>query len=85
MHATAQFLKRQWRPLILLLLTGTAFGFLLQANPAAADQSPALPDAATIRQGEYLAHMGDCFACHTARGGKPLAGGTPMNTPFGIL
>ena len=85
MHATAQLFKAQWRPLILRLLTGAAVGFLLQTTPATADPNPALPDAATIRQGEYLAHMGDCFACHTARGGKPLAGGTPMNTPFGIL
>ena len=85
MHATAQLFTAQWRPLILRLLTGAAVGFLLQTTPATADPNPALPDEATIRQGEYLAHMGDCFACHTARGGKPLAGGTPMNTPFGIL
>ena len=35
--------------------------------------------------GEYLARVGDCIACHTARGGEPFAGGLPMPTPFGTL
>jgi mono/diheme cytochrome c family protein len=35
--------------------------------------------------GEYLARIGDCVACHTARGGEPFAGGLAMATPFGTL
>ena len=31
-----------------------------------------------IKKGEYLASAGDCVACHTAKGGKPFAGGLPM-------
>jgi len=42
-------------------------------------------DADQIKQGEYLAHLGDCVACHTAPDGKPLAGGLDMKTPFGII
>jgi thiosulfate dehydrogenase len=38
-----------------------------------------------IRQGEYLAHLGDCVACHTAPNGKAMAGGLAMQTPFGTL
>ena len=38
-----------------------------------------------IKQGEYLAHAGDCVACHTAKGGKPFAGGLPMETPIGVI
>ncbi|AZE86794.1 cytochrome c [Pseudomonas orientalis] len=38
-----------------------------------------------IKQGEYLARAGDCVACHTARGGKPFAGGLPMETPIGVI
>ncbi len=64
---------------------GAGFGFVLPPSPVSAAPTSVLPNADTIRQGEYLAHMGDCFACHTARGGMPLAGGVPMNTPFGIL
>jgi len=42
-------------------------------------------DAALIKQGEYLARAGDCVACHTAKGGKPFAGGLPMETPIGTI
>ena len=38
-----------------------------------------------IKQGEYLARAGDCVACHTAKGGKPFAGGLPMDTPIGVI
>lgn len=43
------------------------------------------PDSALIKQGEYLAHAGDCVACHTAKDGKPFAGGLPMETPIGTI
>jgi mono/diheme cytochrome c family protein len=39
----------------------------------------------TIKRGEYLAHAGDCIACHTQHDGQPFAGGLPMVTPFGTL
>jgi mono/diheme cytochrome c family protein len=39
----------------------------------------------TIKRGEYLAHAGDCIACHTKHGGAPFAGGLPIVTPFGTL
>jgi mono/diheme cytochrome c family protein len=38
-----------------------------------------------IERGRYLADLGDCFACHTAQGGKPFAGGRPIETPFGTI
>ncbi len=38
-----------------------------------------------IAQGEYLARAGDCVACHTAKGGKPFAGGLAMQTPIGTV
>ena len=43
------------------------------------------PQPALIKQGEYLARAGDCVACHTAKGGKPFAGGLPMETPIGVI
>jgi mono/diheme cytochrome c family protein len=46
----------------------------------AADNSDPL-----VKQGEYLARAGDCVACHTAKGGKPFAGGLPMETPIGTV
>jgi mono/diheme cytochrome c family protein len=44
------------------------------------------PDQQALqKQGEYLARAGDCVACHTAKGGKPFAGGLPMETPIGTI
>ncbi|KJJ99418.1 cytochrome C [Burkholderiaceae bacterium 26] len=57
----------------MLLLAG------LVANAWAKD-TPA--DAAQIKRGEYLAIAADCAACHTAPGGKPFAGGLPMQIPM---
>ncbi|UCI05190.1 c-type cytochrome [Mesorhizobium sp. B1-1-8] len=38
-----------------------------------------------VERGRYLAVLGDCAACHTTAGGKPLAGGVVLRTPFGNL
>jgi mono/diheme cytochrome c family protein len=38
-----------------------------------------------VAKGEYLAHAGDCIACHTNPGGALFAGGFPMATPFGTI
>ncbi|HEX4507548.1 MAG TPA: c-type cytochrome [Alphaproteobacteria bacterium] len=45
----------------------------------------AAPPADQIKQGEYLVRAGDCVACHTDPGGKEMAGGRAMPTPFGTL
>jgi mono/diheme cytochrome c family protein len=55
-----------------------ALGLGLPAHAAA-------PASALVRQGEYLARAGDCVACHTAKGGKPFAGGLGMETPIGTV
>ena len=62
----------------------------IRATPAAAavatPQAWSEPQfASVIARGEYLAHAGDCVACHTERGGKAYAGGLPMATPFGTI
>ncbi|WP_261883790.1 c-type cytochrome [Vibrio pelagius] len=41
--------------------------------------------ADSVERGEYLAHAGDCVACHSAEGGEPFAGGLPFVTPFGTV
>jgi thiosulfate dehydrogenase len=43
------------------------------------------PTDSSIKRGEYLSHLGDCVACHTVKGGKPMAGGLELKTPFGSL
>jgi mono/diheme cytochrome c family protein len=57
-------------------------------DPARADgqnrpQSP--PSPALVAQGAYLAKLGNCVACHSARGGEPYAGGKAIHTPFGAV
>jgi thiosulfate dehydrogenase len=62
-------------------------GMLLSAiliNPAFSAPVNAGPDG-QVRLGEYLAHLGDCIACHTAKDGKSMAGGLGLNTPFGVV
>jgi len=48
--------------------------------PAASSFSPEL-----IARGEILATVGNCASCHTAKDGKPFAGGLGIGTPFGIV
>jgi mono/diheme cytochrome c family protein len=45
----------------------------------------AAENADQIKKGEYLVRAGDCVACHTDPGGKEMAGGRAMPTPFGTL
>lgn len=63
-------------------LAGTAAMAIALASTAAAG-APA--DAGLIQRGEYLARAGDCVACHTAPGGKPMAGGLLLPTPVGMI
>ena len=49
-------------------------------TPLGADQIRALAP-----RGAAVAAAADCYACHTARGGAPWAGGMPFETPFGTI
>jgi mono/diheme cytochrome c family protein len=49
-------------------------------QPLSPDQMKSLP-----KRGSYVALAADCFACHTAKNGAPWAGGTPFETPFGMI
>ena len=57
-----------------------AAGVLSAGTATAADAATEL-----VQRGEYLATAGDCIACHTAPGGKPMAGGLSLATPIGAL
>jgi mono/diheme cytochrome c family protein len=56
--------------------------FVVTADAAPADT---LPAQQALARGEYLAHIGGCIACHTNKGGAPLAGGRRIDTPFGAV
>ncbi|AMO96819.1 cytochrome c family protein [Collimonas fungivorans] len=80
----------KWMLAGLLLLIIAAVGVVVALN-ADDNSAPPLPaQAATnpaeqISRGAYLVRGGDCMACHTARGGKELAGGRAIQTPFGAI
>jgi mono/diheme cytochrome c family protein len=65
----------------LLVVAATAVWLLNTRGDALLD----LPAAATstAERGAYLAKVGNCAGCHTARGGMPYAGGLAVETPFG--
>lgn len=62
------------------------------AAPGPRDESPlpappgvlhAAPEQ--VARGAYLARVGNCAGCHTARGGAAYAGGRGIETPFGTV
>jgi mono/diheme cytochrome c family protein len=72
-----------------LVLLGLVAGFAAWASrpaihPIEAPQAGTF-DAALVAQGANLAAIGNCAACHTARGGGQFAGGRAMSTPFGVI
>ena len=69
--------------LVGLVLVGAGSG---PGRLALADSAGVSPSDAVAR-GEYLFHAAGCLSCHTdfKGGGKPLAGGRPLKTPFGTF
>ena len=55
------------------------------ARPSVAQTIPKAPASAEIERGAYLARIGNCAHCHTAKGGTPFAGGRAIDTPFGAV
>lgn len=47
--------------------------------------TPNSKDSLDQSTGAYLARIGNCASCHTARGGTPFAGGRGIQTPFGTV
>jgi len=73
----------------LLIVIAVAFGafFTWQwrgALPPATTSAHAF-DPGIVAKGAELAAIGNCAACHTRTGGKPYAGGFPVETPFGVV
>ena len=74
--------------LCVFAIVGIAVTLLREMHGSGDIKGEALPVAATpqqIARGEYLARIGNCAGCHTARGGEPYAGGKAIATPFGSI
>ncbi len=80
---------------VAMALLGALAGALLWALwgfDASYRQSPVngvditqIPSSAQLERGQYLARVGNCVFCHTAQAGEMLAGGRPIQTPFGSV
>jgi mono/diheme cytochrome c family protein len=72
--------------LLLLAVLATAAGAALLAwQRNLSDAAPAPTTPVSLERGAYLAAVGNCAGCHTARGGERLAGGRAIPTPFGTV
>ena len=67
-----------------LALIVVAILFSRQDNPTRPEVTTPMSPA-SIARGEYLARVGQCEGCHTARGGERYAGGRGIVTPFGTV
>ncbi len=77
-------MKVAW--LVMLLIVG-----MIVVIVAITESSRSLPQlssvSGSVERGAYLARISGCIACHTDidGGGKPLAGGAPIETDFGVF
>jgi mono/diheme cytochrome c family protein len=70
------------------VIVALALALIAVLKLGAPPEEVAPPSAASedaVDRGRYLVRAGNCFSCHTARGGEPYAGGRPVPTPFGTL
>ena len=65
----------------LWFLGGIGFG----GSTPEVSKAATLDPAGRIERGQYLARIGNCAFCHTARGGAEYAGGRAIATPFGAV
>ncbi|MFM0553627.1 c-type cytochrome [Paraburkholderia sediminicola] len=71
-----------------LVAGGCILAVALMYEPAFAPVEPPPVnsfDAGLRARGARIVALGDCVVCHTAKDGKPLAGGLPLITPFGTI
>ena len=80
--------RRLLAGLLTLLVLAALVAWLNVRGEAPIDDTADAPFTATpqqIAQGAYIAHAGNCAACHTALGGADYAGGLGIATPFGTV
>ena len=78
-------MKRLGIILVFVLIASLAIVLLWHADDEGSPGKGVTGSADQVKRGEYLARAGNCFTCHSARGGEPYAGGVEIPTPFGTL
>jgi len=84
--------RHRWIPLLVVAalasVVAAAFAVYLMWEQAIAPTTPpsaSSSDRELVRHGARVVALGDCAVCHTAKGGKPYAGGLALATPFGTI
>ena len=80
--------RRIWIGAAVVVIAGLALASALIYKPAIAPIAPPSPDSFDgdlKREGARVVALGDCIVCHTAKDGRPFAGGLPLKTPFGTI
>lgn len=81
--------QNRWIPMLAVAVVAVAgVALYLMWETAMAPIKPPAPssfDEPLTLRGARVVALGDCAVCHTARDGKPYAGGLPLSTPFGTL
>ncbi|WP_019584602.1 MULTISPECIES: c-type cytochrome [unclassified Thioalkalivibrio] len=72
-----------WLPA--LAIAAFAWGSVAQAEVEIGEEDPQAGEDERIAYGEYVLRAGGCVTCHTAEDGDFLAGGRPIESPFGVF
>lgn len=81
-------MKKALNILIALVVLGVVAALALifvPSKPSPANEVLPADWKAEPGRGEYVMRAGDCMACHTAKGGEPLAGGNAIESPMGKI
>ncbi|MBK1890450.1 cytochrome c [Undibacterium sp. 14-3-2] len=73
---------------VLMLLTGISVyayfvGYRVDENASLVSVGTSSDTTLLIRRGEYLTRAGNCFGCHTVKGGAAYAGGRILRSEYG--
>ncbi|MDE1188151.1 MAG: cytochrome c [Pantoea sp.] len=71
--------------LLIVILGVVAWVMRTPTDNIAVNESLNPPSAELLKQGEYVARLSDCVACHSVPDGAPFAGGLKMATPVGNI
>nr|WP_196801184.1 MULTISPECIES: cytochrome c [unclassified Thioalkalivibrio] len=72
-----------WLPA--LAIAAFTWGSVAQAEVEIGEEDPQAGEDERIAYGEYVLRAGGCVTCHTAEEGDFLAGGRPIESPFGVF
>jgi len=71
--------------IVLAVAFGAFYAWQWRGELPPASTSAHAFDPGIVAKGAQLAAIGECGVCHTRAGGKPYAGGFPVQTPFGVV